>query len=263
MENSIIGKYPVIIDGETCGELSIANVGLMTEFDVLCRDCGTVLRVSVYGDDGEGYLGVMMPEAGMLRLKKKLSRAAIADFPDTITHAGPAGFAAAAVPRVQVDAIVQTAEPSVPIIMAVSAAEAISMGILPDVELDGNATSETANIDLEATVKAADADNEPIIETADIDDETSVETMTMLGESSSAAVTVWSPSPNPWSMFSNTSAKMALRSVRGALASTTDGKSYLAIPGDGTQDFLGDFRVIETRAIEGISYTIVETDSET
>ncbi len=85
------GEYPIMIDGMQVGKLCIRKEGLMTVFEAECQDPGYLLRLSVYGE-AEAYLGVMVPkEDGMLCLKKKLSRNALAGFPETIRYAGAAG----------------------------------------------------------------------------------------------------------------------------------------------------------------------------
>lgn len=83
-------RFPVIIDGENCGELFVGQDGLMTVFRAQCRDIGEVVRLSVYGEC-EGYLGVMVPENGCFCLKKSLSRSSMESFPKNITHAGRRG----------------------------------------------------------------------------------------------------------------------------------------------------------------------------
>lgn len=89
MEESINGKYPVIIDGMEIGELSVYKSGIMMVFDARCRDVGEgIVRLSAFGDGDPAYLGVMSPDGGMLRIKKTFSRAAMRGFPKKLTHAG-------------------------------------------------------------------------------------------------------------------------------------------------------------------------------
>lgn len=82
---------PIRLDGETRGELSVTGEGLLTRFDARCADPGRLVRLSVYGEGREGYLGVMEPENGALSLHRKLSRAERADFPERIEYAAEAG----------------------------------------------------------------------------------------------------------------------------------------------------------------------------
>ena len=84
-------EYPVIIDSKTVGTLTVTHAGLTTEFLARCSDPGRLIRLSVYGEGGEGYLGVMEPMGGALTLCRRLSRAAMARFPEPIAYASEAG----------------------------------------------------------------------------------------------------------------------------------------------------------------------------
>ena len=88
--------YPVLINGEKKGTLTVSREGLTTRFDAKCEDPGTLVRLSVYGGGREGYLGVMTPENGVLTLHRKLTRAALAAFPAEIEFAAEAGRKTAA-----------------------------------------------------------------------------------------------------------------------------------------------------------------------
>lgn len=85
------GVYPIIINGGVCGKLRVEKAGGYTRFTAECPPQGGVIRLSVYGGGKEGYLGVPMPVEGALRLEKKLSGAAMRDFPTEIDHCGLAG----------------------------------------------------------------------------------------------------------------------------------------------------------------------------
>lgn len=85
------GTYPIIIDGQEQGCLEVTVEGLHTVFRGTCTDMGGLLRLSLYGER-EGYLGVMVPEDGVLRLTRRLSRAALRSFPQKPSYAGPAGM---------------------------------------------------------------------------------------------------------------------------------------------------------------------------
>ncbi|MGM9546904.1 MAG: hypothetical protein ACI3U0_02680 [Oscillospiraceae bacterium] len=88
--------YPVLINGEKKGTLTVSREGLTTRFDAKCEDPGTLVRLSVYGGGREGYLGVMTPENGALTLHRKLTRAALAAFPAEIEFAAESGRKTAA-----------------------------------------------------------------------------------------------------------------------------------------------------------------------
>jgi hypothetical protein len=85
----LVGTYPIIIDGNTVGSVVVSQKGLYTVFEASCPDTGELLRLWVFGSDGEGYLGVMAPRDGSLHLVRRFSREALKDFPKNITHAGP------------------------------------------------------------------------------------------------------------------------------------------------------------------------------
>lgn len=95
------GTYPIVADGKQIGELTVSKEGMFTRFDAACTDTGSVMRLSIYGES-EGYLGVMLPENGVLRLTKSLSKLGLAGFPEHPTHAGEAGQGAPAVPAMAV-----------------------------------------------------------------------------------------------------------------------------------------------------------------
>ncbi|MBQ3275732.1 MAG: hypothetical protein IJH47_01570 [Oscillospiraceae bacterium] len=90
---------PIQINGETKGTLTVTAEGLTTVFDARCEDPGRLVRLSVYGGGREGYLGVMEPENGALVLRRRLSRAAMEGFPETVEYAAEAGGAAAPPPE--------------------------------------------------------------------------------------------------------------------------------------------------------------------
>ena len=46
--------YPVLINGEKKGTLTVSREGLTTRFDAKCEDPGTLVRLSVYGGGKEG-----------------------------------------------------------------------------------------------------------------------------------------------------------------------------------------------------------------
>lgn len=91
MKKEFSGNYPIIIDGRETGRINVDREGLFWCFDADSEMCDGMLRLSIYGEDGEGYLGVMEPRDGGLRLRKKLSRAGITAFPNNISHGGRQG----------------------------------------------------------------------------------------------------------------------------------------------------------------------------
>jgi len=91
MDIEITGSYPIILDGETVGELTVTRQGLFWSFEAECEPRREIVRLSVYGDGSEGYLGTMEPIGDMLKLTKKFSRAALREFPEKISYAGQKG----------------------------------------------------------------------------------------------------------------------------------------------------------------------------
>lgn len=85
------GRYPLLLDGERAGELTVTAEGGWTVFIVRCERASGLVRVSVYGAGREGYLGVLAPEGEGLTLRRRLSRSALRDFPPEIEYAGRAG----------------------------------------------------------------------------------------------------------------------------------------------------------------------------
>lgn len=85
--------YPIMIDGELAGKLTVERQGARTVFDAECRPLQGVVRISVYGGGKEGPLGVLAPGAdGKLRLHKSLSRNAMREFPGEIERAERSGM---------------------------------------------------------------------------------------------------------------------------------------------------------------------------
>jgi hypothetical protein len=84
-------QYPLILDGREAGVLSVKKVGGWTLFDVRCESAEGIVRVSAYGAEGEGYLGVLAPEGEALALCRRLSPGALRAFPGRIEYAGAAG----------------------------------------------------------------------------------------------------------------------------------------------------------------------------
>ena len=88
----MLGRYPVTIGGETRGELQVSKDGAVWLFEAEAEDPGGLLRLSVYGEGREGYLGVMSPgRGGRVKLRKRLSRTDLRGFPEKIEYAAPAG----------------------------------------------------------------------------------------------------------------------------------------------------------------------------
>ena len=85
------GTYPIIIRGEKCGELSVTKEGAYTRFFAKCDKRAEVIRICVYGEGKEGYLGVPIPKGDKLVLDKRLSPASMKHFPERIEGCTLAG----------------------------------------------------------------------------------------------------------------------------------------------------------------------------
>lgn len=90
-------KYPILSEGALVGELTVTREGLMTVFDANCRMADGIVRLSVYGAGNEGYLGVMAPSEGRLRLRKVLSPNAMKAMPGVIEEVAFSGRSAISV----------------------------------------------------------------------------------------------------------------------------------------------------------------------
>lgn len=93
MELNLTGTYPIILDGEKTGEIKVSREGLFWRFEGKSKMCEELLRISVYGEGQEGYLGLMEPSGDEMVLVKKFSRSALKAFPKTISYAARRGQA--------------------------------------------------------------------------------------------------------------------------------------------------------------------------
>ena len=103
-------KYPVMIDGELCGSGEMTKAGAMTVIEVRCRMMEGIVRVSAYGESGEGYLGVLAPKDGELVLKKSFSPSAMRAFPGEIVEISRAGAGRSTLPEAEAAEKAQAAE---------------------------------------------------------------------------------------------------------------------------------------------------------
>ena len=85
------GVYPLLLDGANAGEVRVSAEGAWTVFKVDCAMRPGIVRVSVYGEGREGYLGVLAPEGERLTLCRRFSRSALREFPAQIEYAAMAG----------------------------------------------------------------------------------------------------------------------------------------------------------------------------
>lgn len=79
--------YPIQYHTKTVGTLERTADGLYTVFTARCDLIAPRLRLTVFGDGGCAYLGLMLPENGALYLQKRLTRLQMTSFPDPIRYA--------------------------------------------------------------------------------------------------------------------------------------------------------------------------------
>ena len=90
------GVYPIMIDGNLEGKLTVTVQGAWTVFDAVCRPLPGVVRISVYGGGAEGVLGVLAPDREQFGLHKTLSRTELKSFPQEIESVERSGMKLAA-----------------------------------------------------------------------------------------------------------------------------------------------------------------------
>ena len=79
---------PILHGEETIGTLCTRREGAYTLFEARCRPFPGLRRLHVFGEEGKNAcLGVLQPEGGELRLRRKLSRAAMRAWPQKLVYA--------------------------------------------------------------------------------------------------------------------------------------------------------------------------------
>lgn len=79
--------YPLMIDGNDAGTLSVSEEGLYTCFEAHAGEHEGLVRLWVCGGGESAYLGVMQPWSGGLYLRRRLSRSELKGFPAQIEYA--------------------------------------------------------------------------------------------------------------------------------------------------------------------------------
>ena len=95
--------YPLILDGAEAGTLTVSAEGGWTCFEARCAAAPGIVRLSVYGEGREGYLGVPAPEGEGLFLRRRFSRSELKTFPQRIEYAARAGQPLAKAPAPEAD----------------------------------------------------------------------------------------------------------------------------------------------------------------
>ncbi len=222
MELNLTGTYPIILDGEKTGEIKVSREGLFWSFEGKNKMCDELLRISVYGEGQEGYLGLMEPSGDEMVLVKKFSRSALKAFPKTISYAGRRGEALEMLP--------ETSE-------AAKQAEAVPVS-------EPSASSPPA----EETCAITEDDLPPNEDKPPPDDTSSPQRPNC----------EWTPCACPCSLFKGLEAKSITSSIHGAMIGQGEDGVLLAIPSDAASllpetDFM-DF--IEKKDIYGFSYYV-------
>ena len=75
---------PVYINQEAAGALTVTRDGLYTVLEIEAQHSGGLVRLWAHGGGKSAYLGVMEPQNGGLRLRRRLSRRELDAFPDPI-----------------------------------------------------------------------------------------------------------------------------------------------------------------------------------
>ena len=75
---------PVYINQEAAGALTVTRDGLYTVLETEAPHGSGLVRLWAHGGGKSAYLGVMEPQNGGLRLRRRLSRRELAAFPDPI-----------------------------------------------------------------------------------------------------------------------------------------------------------------------------------
>ncbi len=93
-------EYPIYIEGEKCGSLTVSAEGLMTVMRAKCTFAPRKpVRLYIYGGGRSMLLGTLQPSGECMTLHRKFSRSDLKELPRTIEYAAdapaePAGQAA-------------------------------------------------------------------------------------------------------------------------------------------------------------------------
>lgn len=238
MEHELTGCYPIILDGAESGKVTVSREGLFWRFEASCGMREELLRLSVYGEGAEGYLGVMEPVDGSLRLSKKFSRNSLSSFPKTISYATRAGEAS---PRLAIheehEEMPQGEAPAAP-----SQQETDS---LPPQSGDEKSSAATEDNEDDGNSDLPAEDDKPPPEV-------------VLAAQGLGTERVWRYCPMPCSLFSDLWAKSVCSKISGALMLNNEEGIILAVP-EKTALAMPENRVLiftETEIIAGRRYSL-------
>ncbi len=80
-------EIAIMEEGVRRGTMEIRGEGAYTRFEARCAPLPGLRRLYVFGGGARACLGVLAPEGGELRLRRRLSRAAMEGFPERIEFA--------------------------------------------------------------------------------------------------------------------------------------------------------------------------------
>ena len=80
-------EYPLLLMGVERGKLKVEKQGLYTLMEATAPEAEGLVRLWVQGGGREAYLGLMVPQNGGLRLRRRLSRLELSAFPENIERA--------------------------------------------------------------------------------------------------------------------------------------------------------------------------------
>lgn len=243
MEHELTGCYPIILDGNETGRLTVSREGLFWHFEAECTLREELLRLSVYGEGSEGYLGVMEPRDGMLRLSKKLSRSGVDCFPTAISYATRAGEAPPMLTCVEEEPAGEEEQQK----EDEPCDELPQEDDKPPPEVCDTPLSEQASVtDAEACDDCpTDGFAEPLGERTEVHP-----CLEELGN--------WKHCPNPCSLFADLGAKSICAGISGALMRVADDGVILAVPA-AVAGALPENKILifsETEMISGRAYCL-------
>lgn len=226
MEKEFTGIYPIFIDERETGTVNVAKEGLFWCFEARSETVPDMVRLSVFGEGGEGYLGVMEPKDGLLWLRKRLSKAAVSGFPFPITHGGRKGVGQRVpeFPRMSAETM------SAPIVP-----EPVEEEPQPTItEAEANITVETEAVIETSAGPAPVCEAEEAPEPPACTDESVPEApeTPQEPEQPHSPPLVWHPCGCPASYLNSVDAKQLLGSRTGILEARDDNFTYLAMPED-------------------------------
>ena len=82
-----MSTYNILHSGKSIGTLETTADGLYTVFTARCEPVLPRLRLSVFGETGHAYLGLMLPQDGALYLRRRLTRLECKRLPNPILYA--------------------------------------------------------------------------------------------------------------------------------------------------------------------------------